>query len=47
MIARLRAGETGPWALSTWVGAVAGAMSGTILGSELQPASGNRHSAAR
>ncbi len=43
MIARLRAGESGPLALSTCVGAVAGAMSGTMTGNELQPVSRTAH----
>jgi hypothetical protein len=47
MIARLRAGERGPCEFSTCVGVVAGAMSGTIRGSELQAASSNGHNATR
>ena len=46
-MAWLRAGESGPCALSTCVGVVALAMSGTIRGSELQAANGNRHTAMR
>ena len=44
-IARLRAGDSGPRAPSSWVGVVAGFMSGTISGSVLQATSATRQRA--